>query len=290
MIKTVPAILVLVALGLFLTACDGLWDSVPLRSDGDVDTPSPDICEPADGAQLGHESLIAHAGGGYKKWTYTNSLEAMNNSYANGFRLIEIDWIETADSNFVGAHDWPQWFRQNGLNRRSKEPTTSVFFEYPTKGGFTPVDYLMIQKWLVERPDAILVTDKVENLEYLAANTVDLDRLIIEVFGFNKYVEALKLGLKKPMLSIHDRSSLGSDSEILLFVDSWNTQYAAVSLDALQSREDLIQALIERKVCIYSYTSNSESEMNERHKEGVHGFYTDFYVPGHWKKTAASEQ
>ena len=92
------------------------------------------------------------------------------------------------------------------------------------------------------------------------------------------------------MLSIHKRSSLGTDSEILMFVDSWNAQYAAVSLDALEGREALIHALIGRKVCIYSYTSNSESEMNERRKEGVHGFYTDFYVPAHWKITAASEQ
>ena len=39
-----------------------------------------------------HEPLrfIAHAGGQIEGMNYTNSLEALNNSYKNGFRLFEL--------------------------------------------------------------------------------------------------------------------------------------------------------------------------------------------------------
>ena len=53
-----------------------------------------------------HEPLrfIAHAGGRIEGMNYTNSLEALNNSYKNGFRLFELDIIETSDGEFVAAH------------------------------------------------------------------------------------------------------------------------------------------------------------------------------------------
>ena len=46
---------------------------------------------------------IAHAGGEILGNTYTNSLEALNNSYKNGFRYFELDMIVTAD-NYIVAH------------------------------------------------------------------------------------------------------------------------------------------------------------------------------------------
>lgn len=51
--------------------------------------------------------LIAHAFGcsdGMPE--YTNSLEALQNSYNKGFRIVETDILLTSDEDIVLAHDW----------------------------------------------------------------------------------------------------------------------------------------------------------------------------------------
>ena len=52
------------------------------------------------------EVFIAHAGGKIGKYTYTNSLEALNMSYDMGCRMFELDISESSDGVFVGVHDW----------------------------------------------------------------------------------------------------------------------------------------------------------------------------------------
>lgn len=51
-------------------------------------------------------NVIAHAGGGIDGHIYTDSLEAINNSYDNGARLFDIDLRFTSDIEIVLRHDW----------------------------------------------------------------------------------------------------------------------------------------------------------------------------------------
>jgi glycerophosphoryl diester phosphodiesterase len=57
-------------------------------------------------SELPHQPLIAHAGGHIYGYKYTNSLEALENSYNNGFRFIELDFDWTQDNQIVLIHDW----------------------------------------------------------------------------------------------------------------------------------------------------------------------------------------
>ncbi len=65
------------------------FDSIPLKSDT--------------------TRYLAHAGGEINGQRYTNSLEALNLNYSNGFRIFEIDIITTTDGHLVCAHDWDSW-------------------------------------------------------------------------------------------------------------------------------------------------------------------------------------
>ena len=53
--------------------------------------------------------FIAHAGGGIDDLKYTNSLEAVNKSIKDNFKLIELDIRETLDNVFVGVHEWKEF-------------------------------------------------------------------------------------------------------------------------------------------------------------------------------------
>src|SRR5690554_7339671 len=48
-------------------------------------------------------AFIAHAGGTVEGYQYTNALEAVENSLAHGYKLIEIDLSETSDGHLVGV-------------------------------------------------------------------------------------------------------------------------------------------------------------------------------------------
>ena len=86
-------------------------------------------CAPGGDGPLTRSALIAHAGGLYNDHSYTNSLEAINHSYALGFRLIELDLMRTADGEFVGAHDWPGWRERTRWLGDTKAPTTEQFLQ-----------------------------------------------------------------------------------------------------------------------------------------------------------------
>ena len=49
--------------------------------------------------------IIAHAGGGYKNLTYTNSIDSLQLNKKN-YELFELDFFLTDDGKLVCAHDW----------------------------------------------------------------------------------------------------------------------------------------------------------------------------------------
>ena len=51
-------------------------------------------------------NFIAHAGGGINGLTYTNSVNAIEQSILNNFKLIELDLLITEDKMIIASHDW----------------------------------------------------------------------------------------------------------------------------------------------------------------------------------------
>ena len=64
--------------------------------------------KPTQEAKFYDYNVIAHAGGGIDGNIYTDSLEALNQSYQNETRLFDIDLRFTSDDEIVLRHDWTQ--------------------------------------------------------------------------------------------------------------------------------------------------------------------------------------
>ena len=64
--------------------------------------------KPTQEAKFYDYNVIAHAGGGIDGNIYTDSLEALNQSYQNGTRLFDIDLRFTSDDEIVLRHDWTE--------------------------------------------------------------------------------------------------------------------------------------------------------------------------------------
>ena len=77
--------------------------------------------------------LIAHAGGGFKDLTYTNSIDALELNKEN-YEFFELDFFLTDDGKIVCAHDWSE-------NLKS----FSIFQTYVDKQDFKPCTYLTLK-------------------------------------------------------------------------------------------------------------------------------------------------
>lgn len=143
--------------------------------------------------------FIAHAGGMIDKEIYTNSLEALNNSYKNGFRYFELDILKTADGKYISYHDWENW--RNKFNYSGKIPTEKEFIEYSAKSKFKHLLMSDINKWFNEHKDAVLVTDKINEPKEFAKHFIDKDRLMMELFSLEKVKEGLDTGIKSAIVS-----------------------------------------------------------------------------------------
>jgi hypothetical protein len=99
--------------------------------------------------------LISHAGGTVDEKLLTNSLEALESSYAAGRRIIEVDFLFTSDGELVLAHDWDGF---GGI-----PPSARVWRQAMEQEGLTPLDIVTLSQWLLENPDAVVVTDTKED-------------------------------------------------------------------------------------------------------------------------------
>lgn len=129
------------------------------------------------------KKFIAHAGGEILGHKYTNSLEALEQSYNKGFRYFELDLIITSDNYIVASHDWDMWVSQTGYKGQIP-PTLQEFKKYKILDSFTPLDFKDINDWFDEHKDTFLVTDKIEDIGLIEKQlNLDKSRIIIEVFN-----------------------------------------------------------------------------------------------------------
>lgn len=115
-------------------------------------------------------TIIAHAGGAIDGNSYTNSVEAVEANYANGLRLFELDFLQTADGHWVASHDWPRWRNMSGHSGKVP-PTLDVFAKtkitkaqksWSIGAEYTPITMDWLRGFLNTHEDAQVVTDTKE--------------------------------------------------------------------------------------------------------------------------------
>ncbi|MEX2380185.1 MAG: sulfatase-like hydrolase/transferase, partial [Vicingaceae bacterium] len=154
--------------------------------------------------------FIAHAGGKIDGRTYTNSLEALNESYKKGFKLFELDIIKTKEGEYVAAHDWQQW--ADITNYKSDVPVSKEeFLNHKIFERYTPMSMDEINDWFKNHPDAILVTDKVNEPKLFSEQFIDKDRLMMELFTLEAVKEGLASNIKSAMPSQQIIESFGKN-------------------------------------------------------------------------------
>lgn len=207
------------------------------------------------------DRYIAHAGGQIDGHAYTNTKNALDANYKKGFRLFELDIIETSDNKIVAAHDWKMWSRFTEY-KGELPPTLEEFKKHSIYGDYITLDMKGINEWFAAHPDAILVTDKVNDPIAFANDFVDRSRLIMELFSPYSIEEALQNGIE-PMISQEPLLRLKGNKIDYLKVN--NIKYAAVSRRIIFTEKELMKALRDNGIKVYVYNVNFDEGKDEKY-------------------------
>lgn len=224
---------------------------------------------------------IAHAGGGISGFWYTNTLEALNYSYEQGFRYFELDLVEDKYGNIVAAHDWETW--QDQTNCDSIIPVSKEHFkDHKIYDLFTPLDMDDINEWFSAHSDAVLVTDKINDPEKVSSLFIDKNRLYMELFSFDAIEKAKMLGINYMM-----------SENVLYMINTNKYDYIinneipalAVSRRLLEKVEfkDLFISCKESGVKLWVFNVNfdpgkDEKFVYENEMQYIYGMYADNWI------------
>ena len=220
-------------------------------------------------------NFIAHAGGGYKNEIYLNSKESITKSIERGYKLIELDLLETADGLIVAAHDWES-LKKNCILYNEALNHKPLEFKKFTKcnlqknsTNFTQLSEEDINEIFFKFQDLFLVTDKINNYKLLADKFNFIDRIFPETFSLYDYLLAKYYGFQNPIFPYKKYNSF--------FGKLFNIKLINVSYSDYIKDKNKISKLYDKGLNIYVYTTNDESFINKNINKNITGVYSDFW-------------
>lgn len=213
--------------------------------------------------------------------TSTNSIEAAEDSYRNGYCWLEMDFSWTLDGALVCVHDWGNWRKvQEGV--ALDEPLSLADFERVDAAStvfhsFTPEK---LGPWLKAHTGAMIVTDvKEDNLttmRWLAEHYPDLrSRLVVQIYDFDEYEPIHALGYDKIILTMYRISWKEYHDFARLHAFIRDTGVLAIAMPADENIRDVFEDLIATGIPVYVHTLNDPGEQEQWLEDGAYGFYTD---------------
>ena len=226
---------------------------------------------------------IAHAGGGYRGYTYTNSIEALNEN-ADSFDLFEVDIEWTCDNRLVGLHDWGDMFTEF-FGFGAEEPVDyDTFRALNTVQGFTPLDIGSIRAFLSQNPASRIVTDvKFDNLNAVRTIAEQIpgfaDRFIPQIYRHDEFSKVMEIGYRDIIWTLYRYPHLYESDEIVHYVNQWEEEYHtkpfAVTLPLPAVEKGMAKYLSEAGIPVYAHTVNTCDEYRRLLRLGVSSIYTD---------------
>ena len=220
---------------------------------------------------------IAHAGGKIDGILLTNSKEALDLSYKKGFRLFELDIIQTKDGRFVAAHDWETWSRITNF-KGSVPVYNEQFLKRKIHGKYTPLDMDGINEWFSIHKDAILITDKINDPITFSKKFIDPNRLMMELFDMNAVKQGIKAKIKSAMPSQSVIQNM--TKEQIKGLKEMGVQNITVSRNFISGNIDLLNEFMSNNIRPYAYQLNAllgydEEYVTKYEMDYIYGVYAN---------------
>jgi glycerophosphoryl diester phosphodiesterase len=236
-------------------------------------------------------SIIAHGAGGWfsdqpsKDITllpYTNSMQAAQQSIADGKKLIELDLLTTSDGQLIAGHDWPRvkaLLGYQGKKERHQHDNSALSFaEFSLlreQSEIKPLDIAQVNQLFKLHPELILVTDKTRDFPKLVHGFDFPERLIVECFSLYQCQRAKRYGIINTALNINL-----SNSDIVKYLH--RNEIAMVTFRGVSAADtqkfELAKALFSSGIISLVYTSEDDLNYIKQHI-GVtaSAIYSDYF-------------
>ena len=237
---------------------------------------------------LEEDTLLAHAMGGIGESVYTNSQEAFERAYEDGFRVYEVDMVVTKEGEVICSHEY--------LDENGEVLEYSSFMQQKIENKYTPVDLKKLIDLMETYPDVYIMTDikwdnsmgssnedvitlisaLVEEAEKRQSKNI-LDRMIIQIYNPKSY-EIMKsiYPFKHYVYTLYHYASPIYE-EILGFCLENNLP--VVAMEESRISKEIVEYFNQWNIDVLVYTINDETTASELREYGVKGIYTDWLMP-----------
>lgn len=223
--------------------------------------------------------LITHACGQINGVNYSNSIEALLNSYQNkGSKFIEIDINLSADDKYVLIHDWDKTFEYLFGYNIKKAPKAAEFKKLKIRDSLTTQTLEEFLNFMHKHRDLQLVTDVKAGgnqrfLEYIKSNYPELlPRIYIQCYDYSEYLNIKDQGAQHQFLSLYQEDKIDF-SKLDEFIKTNHVKY--VSINKPRAMSDFILSLSKNDITILTHTVNDTEELNILLQRGTNSVFTD---------------
>ncbi|KXB73061.1 MULTISPECIES: stalk domain-containing protein [Peptostreptococcus] len=233
---------------------------------------------------------IAHAMGGIGGNTYTNSKEAMENSYKRGIRVMEADFSLSSDDKLILCHSFDTSSLSSlglPLSWNKEKPSEREFLSKKILGTYHTMNFEDVAKYMKAHKDMYLVVDlKTNDIKSVeksyrelvrVAKKVDPDimkRVIPQIYYEEMYRPLMNIYNFKSMIFTTYRLEELKAQKIVDF--SYEHGIKIVAVNKFKFSNVLTNKLLDRGISLYMFTYNDEKIVNTLRNNYVSGFYTDF--------------
>lgn len=211
--------------------------------------------------------VVSHRGGSVPGNPSASPLVRLDDNYALGQRLFELDFSWTSDDQLVIEHDWNNF------------PTIPTLAKYLAAAPARRASLSMLYSWLSDHPDAFIVTDcKKRSLEGCARIRMErpdlVPQFIPQIYQFKDYALVQSQGFRNIILTLYRCYSDEPADSVAQFV----AQHELFALTIPESRADdtdLLTQISRLGIPVYVHTINDAGAANQILARGVYGIYSD---------------
>ena len=223
------------------------------------------------GCNIDDLRYIMHGGGQTGQFLVSNSMQAMEESYGWGNRMIEVDFSWTADQQLACVHGWGGEYPPYS--------TLSQFMQTKIFGSLTPMSLDTLAAWMRSHPEVRVIPDfkerNTEGLRMISVRYPDLiERFLPYIYSIREYDSVKNLGFRNIFLILYrmPAAEKRDPSQVMAFAKE--KDLAGVAIAPFQERE-YFAAAQKAGIPLLCYVVDKLDWMVDMARQGADGYFTD---------------
>lgn len=236
--------------------------------------------------------LIAHALGNAGEYTYTNTREALEESLAEGYKVLEVDLSLTSDGEVVCRHTW--YSDTYDVSYDGTIPDLETFKNEKYFGVLTTLSGRELLEIWAEYPELYFVSDVkqdentnlLEVLEKLVALAREmgqeklLEHLIVQLYDIEDYDRINEIYPIKHWLFTTYQLPDTPGAEVEAAAFAAEKGFGVLTVPAwCMSSDYFIELADAYGLNLFIHTIDTPESVRKSSRRGIYGYYSDFLVP-----------